>query len=127
MIDRRLKTIIVIYLWAALVEDTVLFVMAWLAPDIWFRLLHAGVPAGGGCRPVISVQVYGEDILNSQDESQVSTLRASAADLEEIGKDVGEIPDIQQELRASDADRKVRERVAHQDQIAGSRVVFRVT
>jgi hypothetical protein len=46
MIDRRLKTIIVIYLWAALVEDTVLFVMAWLAPDIWFRLLHAGVPAG---------------------------------------------------------------------------------
>jgi hypothetical protein len=46
MIDRRLKAVIVIYLWAALVEDTVLFVMAWLAPDIWFRLFHAAVPAG---------------------------------------------------------------------------------
>src|SRR5713226_430875 len=46
MIERRLKTVIVIYLWAALVEDTVLFVTAWLAPDVWFRLLHAGVPAG---------------------------------------------------------------------------------
>jgi hypothetical protein len=46
MIDRRLKAVIVIYLWAALLEDTVLFVMAWLAPDIWFRLFHAAVPAG---------------------------------------------------------------------------------
>ena len=46
MIDRRLKTVIVIYLWAALVEDTVLFVLAWLTPELWFRLLHAGVPAG---------------------------------------------------------------------------------
>ncbi len=46
MIERRLKTVIVIYLWAALVEDTALFVMAWIAPDIWFRAFHAGVPAG---------------------------------------------------------------------------------
>jgi hypothetical protein len=46
MIERRLKTVIVIYLWAALVEDTVIFVMAWLAPDTWFRIFHAGVPAG---------------------------------------------------------------------------------
>ena len=46
MIDRRLKTVIVIYLWAALVEDTVIFVLAWLAPEIWFRIFHAGVPAG---------------------------------------------------------------------------------
>ena len=46
MIERRLKIFIVIYLWAALVEDTVLFVMAWIAPDIWFRVFHAGVPAG---------------------------------------------------------------------------------
>jgi hypothetical protein len=46
MIDRRLKTVIVIYLWAALVEDTLLFVMAWFAPDTWFRVFHAGVPAG---------------------------------------------------------------------------------
>ena len=46
MIERRLKTVIVIYLWAALIEDTVLFVMAWLAPDVWFRVFHGGRPAG---------------------------------------------------------------------------------
>jgi hypothetical protein len=46
MIDRRLKVVVVIYLWAALVEDTVIFAMAWFAPDIWFRVFHAGVPAG---------------------------------------------------------------------------------
>jgi hypothetical protein len=46
MIDRRLKTFIVIFLWAALVEDIVIFLLAWLAPDIWFRLFHATVPAG---------------------------------------------------------------------------------
>jgi hypothetical protein len=44
--ERRLKKIIVIYLWAALLEDTYLFLMAWLAPDIWFRVFHAGLPAG---------------------------------------------------------------------------------
>ena len=46
MTQRRLETVIVIYLWAALAEDTVIFVLAWLAPDIWFRLFHASVPAG---------------------------------------------------------------------------------
>lgn len=46
MIERRLKAAITIYLWAALAEDTVLFLMSWLAPDIWFRLLHAAAPAG---------------------------------------------------------------------------------
>jgi hypothetical protein len=46
MIDRRLQTFIVIFLWAALVEDIVIFLLAWLAPDIWFRLFHATVPAG---------------------------------------------------------------------------------
>jgi hypothetical protein len=45
-IDRRLRTLIVIYLSVATVEDTVLFLLAWLAPDLWFRLFHAGVPAG---------------------------------------------------------------------------------
>ena len=44
MITRPLKILILIYLWAALLEDTSLFVIAWLAPDLWFRLLH-GVPA----------------------------------------------------------------------------------
>jgi hypothetical protein len=46
MIELRLKLLIVIYLWVALIEDTVLFVLAWIAPDIWFRLFHAGVPGG---------------------------------------------------------------------------------
>ena len=46
MIERRLKTFIYVYLVAALVEDTVLFVLAWLTPELWFRLLHASAPAG---------------------------------------------------------------------------------
>jgi hypothetical protein len=46
VIGRRLKTVIVIYLWAALVEDTVLFLMAWLAPDVWFQAFH-GMTAKG--------------------------------------------------------------------------------
>jgi hypothetical protein len=46
MIARRLKIVILIYLWAALLEDTSLFLIAWLAPDLWFRLLHGVAPAG---------------------------------------------------------------------------------
>ena len=46
MIERRLKTLILLFLWIALVEDTFLFLMSWLAPDMWFRLFHAGAPAG---------------------------------------------------------------------------------
>ena len=46
MIERRLKTLILVFLWAALVEDTCLFAMSWLAPDVWFRLFHATAPIG---------------------------------------------------------------------------------
>jgi hypothetical protein len=46
MIARRLKVVILIYLWAALLEDTSLFLIAWLAPALWFRLLHGVAPAG---------------------------------------------------------------------------------
>jgi hypothetical protein len=46
VIERRLKILILIFLWAALVEDTFLFVMAWVAPEFWFRVFHASVPAG---------------------------------------------------------------------------------
>lgn len=46
MIERKLRTLIVLYLSAALIEDTVIFVLAWLAPGLWFQLLHNGVPAG---------------------------------------------------------------------------------
>ncbi|MDQ6912254.1 MAG: hypothetical protein M3128_05200 [Verrucomicrobiota bacterium] len=37
---RILKTSVLIYLWAALIEDSVLFVMSWLAPQVWFHLFH---------------------------------------------------------------------------------------
>ena len=46
MIERRLKILILIFLWAATLEDTFLFLMAWFAPDLWFKVFHASVPAG---------------------------------------------------------------------------------
>lgn len=46
MIDRRLEILIVVYLWIALVEDIVIFVLAWVTPDLWFRLFHESAPAG---------------------------------------------------------------------------------
>jgi hypothetical protein len=46
MIERRLRIAILIYLWGALTEDTVIFVLAWVAPDLWFRLFHDSVPTG---------------------------------------------------------------------------------
>ena len=64
--------------------------------------------------------------MNSEDESQWCPFRPSAADLEAIGKDVAEIPDIQRKLLANDADLKFLDRVAHQYQIAGSPVVFQI-
>jgi hypothetical protein len=45
-IERRLRIAILIYLWVALVEDTSLFLMAWLWPDVWFRAFHGAAPAG---------------------------------------------------------------------------------
>jgi hypothetical protein len=44
VIERRLKAAILVYLWAALVEDTVLFLMAWLAPNVWFHVFHGVTP-----------------------------------------------------------------------------------
>lgn len=40
MIDRRLKTLILIYLWGALLEDITIFVLSWIAPQVWFHLFH---------------------------------------------------------------------------------------
>jgi hypothetical protein len=45
VIDRRLRILILLFLWAVLVEDTLLFVMAWVAPDLWFRVFHVALPA----------------------------------------------------------------------------------
>jgi hypothetical protein len=45
MIKQPLKAFILIFLWGALLEDMIIFLMSWLAPDIWFRLFHDAVPA----------------------------------------------------------------------------------
>jgi hypothetical protein len=45
MIKQPLKALILIFLWAALLEDTIIFLMSWLAPDVWFRLFHDAAPA----------------------------------------------------------------------------------
>jgi hypothetical protein len=45
MIKQPLKALILIFLWGALLEDTIIFLMSWLAPDVWFRLFHNAVPA----------------------------------------------------------------------------------
>jgi hypothetical protein len=44
VIERRLKAVILVYLWAALAEDTILFLMAWLAPNAWFHVFHGVTP-----------------------------------------------------------------------------------
>jgi hypothetical protein len=46
MIPRPLKIAIVIFLYLATLEDTLIFLMSWLAPDLWFRLFHGTLPAG---------------------------------------------------------------------------------
>jgi hypothetical protein len=46
VIERRLKILILIFLWAATLEDTFLFLMAWFAPNLWFKVFHSSVPAG---------------------------------------------------------------------------------
>ena len=46
MIDRRLKLLILIFLWVALVEDVIIFVLAWLTPELWFQAFHGSSPAG---------------------------------------------------------------------------------
>jgi hypothetical protein len=44
VIARRLRILILIYLWGALIEDTVLFVVSWIAPNLWFQLFHNVLP-----------------------------------------------------------------------------------
>ena len=46
MVERRLRILILVYLWIALIEDTLLFVISWIAPDLWFRLFHHSHPIG---------------------------------------------------------------------------------
>ena len=46
MIPRPLKIAILIFLYVATLEDTLIFLMSWFAPDLWFRLFHGTLPAG---------------------------------------------------------------------------------
>ncbi|HEY9028535.1 MAG TPA: hypothetical protein VIP05_29870, partial [Burkholderiaceae bacterium] len=41
-----LKALVLLFLWGALIEDATIFVLAWLAPDLWFRLFHHAAPVG---------------------------------------------------------------------------------
>jgi hypothetical protein len=53
-------------------------------------------------------------------------LRPTPQDLDRIGQEVAAIPDLQQELLDRDAALRLRDRVAHQYQIAGGKVVLTI-
>lgn len=42
---RRLFVFAMIYLWGALALDTVITVLAWTEPGLWFRLFHKSAPS----------------------------------------------------------------------------------
>jgi len=44
MIKQPLNPLILVFL-RGVAEDAMLFLMSWLAPDIWFRLIHDAAPA----------------------------------------------------------------------------------
>ena len=46
MLTQPLKALVLLFLGGALVEDATIFALAWLAPDLWFRLFHHAAPAG---------------------------------------------------------------------------------
>ena len=64
-------------------------------------------------------------ISQAQDNTD-PLFRPSAQDLDRIDHDVGTIPDIQGQLVANDPDLAVRDRVAHQYQIAGGKVTLKI-
>jgi len=46
MIPRPLKIAILIFLYVATLEDSLIFLMSWLAPDLWFHGFHGKLPTG---------------------------------------------------------------------------------
>jgi len=46
VIGRWLRLAILAYLWGALAEDTIIFILAWVYPDLWFQLFHHSVAQG---------------------------------------------------------------------------------
>jgi hypothetical protein len=64
--------------------------------------------------------------MPNEDTERWCPLRARAEDRQRIAADVAEIPAIQQKALAENASLKVADRVAHQYQIAGGKVVLRI-
>lgn len=48
MVTTPIKALLLVFLVGALVEDTALFVLSWLRPELWFQLFHHAEPAGLG-------------------------------------------------------------------------------
>jgi len=46
MLTQPLKAFVLLFLCGALVEDATIFALAWLGPDLWFRLFHHATAAG---------------------------------------------------------------------------------
>jgi hypothetical protein len=46
MVTTPIKALLLVFLAGALVEDTALFVLSWLRPELWFQLFHRAGPAG---------------------------------------------------------------------------------
>ena len=46
MLTPLLKAFVLLFLCGALVEDTSIFALAWLEPDVWFRWFHRAQAAG---------------------------------------------------------------------------------
>ena len=46
MVTTPVKALLLLFLCGALVEDTALFVLSWLRPELWFQLLHHTDPTG---------------------------------------------------------------------------------
>ncbi len=46
MPKQPLKALVLLFLWGSLVEDGAIFLLAWIAPGLWFQLFHHADPAG---------------------------------------------------------------------------------
>ena len=46
MPKQPLKALVLLFLCGSLVEDSVIAVLAWVAPDLWFHLFHHADPVG---------------------------------------------------------------------------------
>ncbi len=77
-------------------------------------------------RGALPVTGRGTTTVNKDDTGAWCPYRPAADDLETISRDVAEIPDIQQRLLERHQDLRFPDRVAHQYQIAGGRVLLTI-